>query len=201
MAYSELPRRPFLGQQAWSWTTLRRDNVFYYVYKRFFYFCHVFTFLMFLKFLFERFFTSMLLWKTPRSNIMTRNRRREKMTRRGAAWIWHRKLTHQEAAPDRRGVSCLRLPRLKRRTIAIMLVMQCACYLLFSDVSIFYFSRCKTLEYSLHGDNDVCMLATRPPMAVVPAVPKSANVVSISARNGYPGNWVPVSIPVGYPGI
>ena len=42
MAYSELTWRPFLGHQAWSWTTLRRGNVFYYVYKRFFYFCHVF---------------------------------------------------------------------------------------------------------------------------------------------------------------
>jgi len=42
MAYSELPRRPFLWHQAWSWTTLRRGNVFYYVYKRFFYFWHVF---------------------------------------------------------------------------------------------------------------------------------------------------------------
>jgi len=37
MAYSELPWRPFPGHQAWSWTTLRRGNVFYYVnYKRFF---------------------------------------------------------------------------------------------------------------------------------------------------------------------
>ena len=61
MAYSELPWRPFLGHQAWIWTTLRRGNVFYYVYKRFFNFCHVtfFTFSTFLKFLFERFFTSM----------------------------------------------------------------------------------------------------------------------------------------------
>ena len=51
MAYSELPGRPFLGHQAWSWTTLRRGNVFYYVYKRFFLnFCHVFLFL------FERFY-------------------------------------------------------------------------------------------------------------------------------------------------
>ena len=40
------PWRPFLGHQAWSWTTLRRGNVFYYVYKLF-YFCHVFTFLNF----------------------------------------------------------------------------------------------------------------------------------------------------------
>jgi len=56
MAYSELPWRPFLGHQAWSWTTPRRGNVLYYVYKRLFYFCHVFTFLTFLKFLFERFF-------------------------------------------------------------------------------------------------------------------------------------------------
>ena len=32
----------FLGHQAWSWTPLRRGNVFYYVYKRFFYFCQVF---------------------------------------------------------------------------------------------------------------------------------------------------------------
>jgi len=43
MAYSELPWMPFLGHQAWTWTTLRRGNVFYYVYKRFFFkFCHVF---------------------------------------------------------------------------------------------------------------------------------------------------------------
>jgi len=35
MAYSELPWRPFLGHQTWSWTTWRRDDVFYYVYKRF----------------------------------------------------------------------------------------------------------------------------------------------------------------------
>jgi len=33
--YSELPWRPFLGHQAWSWTTARRGNVFCYVYKRF----------------------------------------------------------------------------------------------------------------------------------------------------------------------
>ena len=44
MAYAELPWRPFLGHQTRSWTTLRRGNVFYYVYKRFF------------LFLFERFF-------------------------------------------------------------------------------------------------------------------------------------------------
>ena len=55
MAYSELPWRPFLGHQAWKWTTLRRCNVFYYVYKRFFYFCHVFTFFNIFLFLFERF--------------------------------------------------------------------------------------------------------------------------------------------------
>ena len=36
MACSELPWRPFLRHQACSWTTLRRGNVFYYVYKRFF---------------------------------------------------------------------------------------------------------------------------------------------------------------------
>ena len=39
------PWRPFLGHQPWSWTTLRRDDVFYHVYKRFFYFCHVFIFI------------------------------------------------------------------------------------------------------------------------------------------------------------
>jgi len=54
MAYSELPWRPFLGlgHQAWSWTTLRRGNVF----KRFFNFCHVFYVFNVFKFLFERFF-------------------------------------------------------------------------------------------------------------------------------------------------
>jgi len=54
MAYSELLWRPFLWLQAWSWTTPWRGNVFYYVYKRFSYFCHVFTLFNF-KFLFERF--------------------------------------------------------------------------------------------------------------------------------------------------
>ena len=56
MAYSKLPWRPFLGHQAWSWTTLRRGNVFYYAYKRFLN-CFV-TFLRFLTFLFlfERFY-------------------------------------------------------------------------------------------------------------------------------------------------
>ena len=39
--------KAILGHQAWSWTTLRRGNVFCYVYRRFFYFCHVFTFLTF----------------------------------------------------------------------------------------------------------------------------------------------------------
>jgi len=42
----ELPWRPFLGHQAWSWSTLR-GNVFYYVYKRFFIFV---TFLRFVTF-------------------------------------------------------------------------------------------------------------------------------------------------------
>jgi len=47
MAYSKLPSRQFLGHQAWGWTTLRRGNVFYYVYKRFF---MLVTFLRFLTF-------------------------------------------------------------------------------------------------------------------------------------------------------
>ena len=54
MAYSELPWKPFLGHQAWSWASLRRGNMFYFVYKRFFKFLsrfYVFTVL----FLFERF--------------------------------------------------------------------------------------------------------------------------------------------------
>jgi len=50
----ELPWRPFLGHQAWSWITLRRGNVFYYVYKR------VFIFVMFLRFNVFLFFTSMV---------------------------------------------------------------------------------------------------------------------------------------------
>ena len=56
MAHSELPWRPFLGHQAWSWTTLRRGNVFLLRLQKFF-FIFV-TFLRFLTFfLFERFFT------------------------------------------------------------------------------------------------------------------------------------------------
>jgi len=53
------PWRAFLRHPAWSWTTLRRGNVFYYVCKLFeyillrFYVSNVFLFL------FERFFTSM----------------------------------------------------------------------------------------------------------------------------------------------
>jgi len=54
MTYSELPW-PFLGHQAWSWTTLR-GNVFYYVYKRFFFiFVTFFNVLSVYLFLFERF--------------------------------------------------------------------------------------------------------------------------------------------------
>ena len=55
------PWRPFVGHPAWSWTTLRRGNVFCCVYKRFFKFLSRFLrFKHFFKFLFERFFTSML---------------------------------------------------------------------------------------------------------------------------------------------
>jgi len=47
MACSEFPWRPFLEHQAWCWTTQRRGNVFYYVYKCFlsrFYVFYVFYF-------------------------------------------------------------------------------------------------------------------------------------------------------------
>ena len=44
MAYSELPWRPLLRHQAWSWTTLRRGNVFYYVYKRFLFLSRFYVF-------------------------------------------------------------------------------------------------------------------------------------------------------------
>jgi len=61
MAYSELLWRPFLGHQAWSWTTLRKGNVFLLRLQTFFLFLSRFTFLkVFFKFLFERFFTSMI---------------------------------------------------------------------------------------------------------------------------------------------
>ena len=43
MAYSELPWRPFLGHQAWGWTTLRRGNVFITFTKFFLNVCHVFN--------------------------------------------------------------------------------------------------------------------------------------------------------------
>ena len=56
--------RPYLGHQAWSWTTLRRGNVFI-TFTNDFYFCQGFTFLTFFLFLFERFFTSVSL-STPR---------------------------------------------------------------------------------------------------------------------------------------
>jgi len=46
--------RPFLGHQAWSWTTQRRGDVFYYVYKRFL--SRFFTFLTFFYFYYGRFF-------------------------------------------------------------------------------------------------------------------------------------------------
>jgi len=60
MAYSELPWRPFPGHQAWSWTTQRRGNFFITFTDVFFYFCHVFKVFNVFKFLFERFFTSVL---------------------------------------------------------------------------------------------------------------------------------------------
>ena len=69
MAYSELPWRPCLGHQAWSWTTLRRSNVFYYVYKRFFYFCHVFTF--FNVFIFIWTFFTFMTWTSRTSFSLT----------------------------------------------------------------------------------------------------------------------------------
>ena len=46
--------RPYLGHQAWSWTTLRKGNVFI-TFTNDFYFCQGFTFLTFFLFLFERF--------------------------------------------------------------------------------------------------------------------------------------------------
>jgi len=55
MAYSELPWRPFLGHQAWSWTTLRRGNVFLRLQTFFFIFVTFLRFLNVFKFLFERF--------------------------------------------------------------------------------------------------------------------------------------------------
>jgi len=68
MAYSELPWSPFLGHQAWSWTILRRGNVFYYVYKLFFVFLSRFlTFFYFYLNVFYIYglqrFASVTLWK------------------------------------------------------------------------------------------------------------------------------------------
>ena len=60
MAYSELPWRPFLGHQAWSWTTLRRGNVFYYVYRRFLFWSRFFSFFNVFYFYLQTFFTSMV---------------------------------------------------------------------------------------------------------------------------------------------
>ena len=54
MAYSELPWRPFLGYQAWRWTTLR-GNVFLLRLQTFFICVTFFAFLTFFSFLFECF--------------------------------------------------------------------------------------------------------------------------------------------------
>ena len=54
MAYSELPWRPFLAHQAWSWTTLRRGNFFITFINVFFILSRFYVFWRFL-FLFERF--------------------------------------------------------------------------------------------------------------------------------------------------
>jgi len=63
MAYSELPWRPFLVHQAWSWTILRRGNVFYYVYKRILFLSRFLTFLTLFIFIWT-FFTSMVsVWR------------------------------------------------------------------------------------------------------------------------------------------
>ena len=55
MVYSKLPWRPFLRHQAWSWTTLRRGNVFLLRLQTFFIFVTFLHFLTFFLFLFERF--------------------------------------------------------------------------------------------------------------------------------------------------
>ena len=101
MAYSDLPWRPFLGHQAWSWTrpALRRGNVFYYVYKRFFNFCHVFTFLTFFKFLFERFFTSMTRGQYPHHLLPHLNRHRFYLSDIGLYRLSYRKAVAEFVRP------------------------------------------------------------------------------------------------------
>ena len=59
MAYSELPWRPFLGHQAWSWTTLRRGNVLitftnvFLIFVTFFTFFNVFYFYLNVFYIYE----------------------------------------------------------------------------------------------------------------------------------------------------
>jgi len=59
MVYSKLPWRPFLRHQAWSWTTLRRGNVFLLRLQTFFIFVTFLHFLTFFIFIWT-FFTCML---------------------------------------------------------------------------------------------------------------------------------------------
>jgi len=99
MAYSELPWRPFLGHQVWSWTTLRRGNVFYYVYKRFFLFLSRFLFL------FER-FTSMIYSMKPKkrkrtkTNIAQQLRSWWESTERKRSLGWEERICNRQIIAD-----------------------------------------------------------------------------------------------------
>jgi len=89
MAYSELPWRPFLGHQAWSWTTLRRGNVFYYVYKGFLFLSRFYVFTVFI--FIWTFFTYMIWcawsldegqysWWPPRPSVVFVVQRKRQIT-------------------------------------------------------------------------------------------------------------------------
>ena len=57
--------------QAWSWTTVRRGNVFYYVYNAF-YFCHVFTFFNVFYFYLNVFYIYEFNWMQRRAQRLAR---------------------------------------------------------------------------------------------------------------------------------
>ena len=66
MAYFELPWRPFLGHEAWSWTTPRRGNVFITFTNVFFIFVTFFTSFNVFLFLFKLFLHLWWRWRCRR---------------------------------------------------------------------------------------------------------------------------------------
>ena len=102
MAYSELPWRPYVGYQAWSWTTLRRGNVFYYVYKRFLFLSRFYVFKRFYSYLNVLYVYEKMLYCCSESSVPVRvwtlDLTRARIWTQILDWIWARILARMHGA-------------------------------------------------------------------------------------------------------